>query len=190
LSAPPYIKLYVGDYHADTTHLSRSEHGAYLLLLMAMWRAGGSLPHDDARLARLSMCSPKEWAEMRATILAFFQARRGKIRHKRIDKELTHYETIVGKRKEAGKRGGRQKPKENNEETEANAKQNESNCTHNQNQNQTPIGELINSSPNRRGDGPLAPHECAAPRSPEERREVAALMSDLTRTLKIQKLRA
>lgn len=106
MSAPPYMKLWVADYLADTTHLTRDEHGAYLLLLMAMWRAGGRLPADDARLAKIALASPKEWSAMRETLLGFFQRRGSLLTHKRVAQEMAKYETTSERRKEAGKAGG------------------------------------------------------------------------------------
>ena len=61
MSAPPFMPLYVGDYLADTTHLTCTEHGAYMLLLMSMWRNGGSLPSDDKSLARHARCTKGQW---------------------------------------------------------------------------------------------------------------------------------
>lgn len=139
MSAPPYMKLYVGDYLGDTHHLGALEHGAYLLLLMAMWRAGGSLPAIDANLSKMARCTPAEWESIRDGILPFFQRTRGRLTHKRLTAEMAKYENTSGKRSEAGKRGGRQKPSEINVPAKAIAKQTESNCTHNQNQNQNHI---------------------------------------------------
>lgn len=99
----PYIPLYVGDYLADTTHLTRSEHGAYLLLLMAMWRGGGKLATDDDRLARLAQCSDAEWTGMRSTILSFFRRRGGVLRQKRLTAEYAKYTKAITQRKNAGK---------------------------------------------------------------------------------------
>lgn len=65
MSAPPYMKLYVGDYVADTMSLTTREHGAYMLLLMSMWRAGGKLPVNDAKFAQITKTTPREWAEIR-----------------------------------------------------------------------------------------------------------------------------
>jgi uncharacterized protein YdaU (DUF1376 family) len=108
------MKLYVADYHGDTTHLGALEHGAYLLLLMAMWRAGGKLPVDDAKLAKLAKVSPDQWAEIRPTILDFFRRRGGQISHKRISEEMAKYETVSLKRKAASEMGVIEKRNKNN----------------------------------------------------------------------------
>jgi uncharacterized protein YdaU (DUF1376 family) len=66
-----WMPLYVGDYLADTMHLTGAEHGAYLLLLMHSWRTG-PLPDDDRRLAGIARTDAKAWAAMREHILSFF----------------------------------------------------------------------------------------------------------------------
>jgi uncharacterized protein YdaU (DUF1376 family) len=88
MTKAPYMKLWHGDYLADTSHLSTIEHGAYLLLLMVMWRNGGTLPNDDVRLARYAKLRANQWTKMRSTILEFFEIDGDTIRHQRITKEL------------------------------------------------------------------------------------------------------
>lgn len=63
--------LYIGDYLADTMHLTVSEHGAVLLL--AMHRSmQGSLPETDERLAKIARCTIGEWRVIRDTTMKFF----------------------------------------------------------------------------------------------------------------------
>lgn len=69
--ANQWMPLYVGDYLADTMHLTGPEHGAYLLLLMHSWRTG-ALPDDDRKLAAIARTDAKAWAAMRDDIMAFF----------------------------------------------------------------------------------------------------------------------
>jgi uncharacterized protein YdaU (DUF1376 family) len=106
MSAPPYMKLFWGDYHRDTRHLSREEHGAYFLLLGEAWNRGGFLPDDDVMLARWALATPEEWARLKPVVMALFKPARGKWRHKRIVEELANYDDVSRKRREAGKRGG------------------------------------------------------------------------------------
>lgn len=83
-----WMPLWIGDYLADTQHLTRDEHGAYLLLLMAYWRNGGPLSDDDKRLAATVKASPKEWRNLRETMAEFFTVFGGVWSHKRADKEI------------------------------------------------------------------------------------------------------
>ena len=106
MSAPPYMKLFWGDYHKATRHLTRDQHGAYFLLIGEAWRLGGALPDDDLKLSAWALCTPEEWAIMKLTIMDFFALRRGKWWHDRVREELAAYEATSRKRKEAGKKGG------------------------------------------------------------------------------------
>jgi uncharacterized protein YdaU (DUF1376 family) len=83
-----WMPLWVGDYLADTQHLTRDQHGAYLLLLMAYWRNGGPLPDDDDRLAAIVKASRKEWKLLRPAVVEFFNIDLGVWRQKRADTEL------------------------------------------------------------------------------------------------------
>lgn len=71
----PAFPVWTDAYLADTTHLTTLEHGAYLLLLMAMWRTGESrLPSDDVKLARFARLTPGQWRRVKPSLMAFFRA--------------------------------------------------------------------------------------------------------------------
>ena len=134
MSAPPYMKFYWGDYFGDTRRLrTPAEHGAYMLILGEMWRAGGSLPATDDELSRAAMCSPKEWSSLRPIIMPFFQVKRGRLTHKRVTEEMAKFEAVSKARKQAGKAGGNAKAGKEKEIPLANAKQKPSKSPHNQN---------------------------------------------------------
>lgn len=83
-----FMPLYVGDYLADTTMLTRDQHGAYLLLIMTYWRNRGPLPDRDDGLAMASRSTPQEWKRLRPIMETFFVVKDGVWTHKRIDEEL------------------------------------------------------------------------------------------------------
>jgi len=53
MSKAPAMPMMIDAYIGDTTHLTTEEHGAYLLLLFAMWRRDGSVPDNDKDIARI-----------------------------------------------------------------------------------------------------------------------------------------
>jgi uncharacterized protein YdaU (DUF1376 family) len=124
VSAPPYMKLYWGDYfHGAKSLKTAREHGAYLLLIGALWDAGGKLPDDDATLARHAFCTPQEWAALKPALMPFFRVVRGKLTQKRVTRELRAYAVTVSKRKLAGKIGGSASVGKDKGNGQANAKQ-------------------------------------------------------------------
>lgn len=97
MASKPWMPLYVADYLADTGHLSVSEHGAYMLLIMHYWQKGG-LPTEDRLLARICRMLPDEWAESRDVLQDLFS---DAWTHKRIDEELSKADDISSKRRAA-----------------------------------------------------------------------------------------
>ncbi|MFC7332927.1 DUF1376 domain-containing protein [Rhodocista pekingensis] len=84
----PALPLWTDAYLGDTTHLTTIEHGAYLLLLMAMWRTPDcSLPDEDKLLARYARLTPGQWARMKPTLMAFFRQKDGRVYQGRLTDE-------------------------------------------------------------------------------------------------------
>jgi uncharacterized protein YdaU (DUF1376 family) len=80
------MPVFIGDYLADTMHLTTEQHGAYLLLLFHLWRRG-SLRDNDATLGKISGLGETGWKLHRATLAEFFKIRDGLWEHGRVDKE-------------------------------------------------------------------------------------------------------
>lgn len=109
MSTPPYQKLFWGSYHKHTSHLSHArEHGAYLLLIGALWNNGGRLAADDDTLAGYAKVSSEEWAAIKPKLLMpnMLKIVRGKLTQARVTEDLAKYRDTSGKRSEAGKAGG------------------------------------------------------------------------------------
>ena len=118
MSIRSWMPLYVADYLADTGHLSRDEHGAYLLLIMHYWRTE-SLPADDAQLARISKCTAAEWKRIKPTIKAFFD---DGWKHRRVEDELKRARDKYEARANAGRKGGKAKAEGNQNPSNATAR--------------------------------------------------------------------
>ena len=54
-----WMPLLVDKYLGDTQHLTTEQHGAYLLLLMTMWKRDGVLMVRD--LPQITRLSPARW---------------------------------------------------------------------------------------------------------------------------------
>jgi uncharacterized protein YdaU (DUF1376 family) len=105
----PYMQLYVADYLGDTRHLTTEQHGAYLLLLMTMWRSDGVLSDDPAKLARIAGLTVARWNKISHDVLAFFTPCDGGFTQGRLVAELTIADEKSEKRSRAGKAGARAK---------------------------------------------------------------------------------
>lgn len=84
----PAMPLWTDAYLADTTHLTTFEHGAYLKLLIAMWRSKGRLPNDDKFLAKVAGCTNGQWARIKPTMMAFMRCQDSHIAQARLTDEL------------------------------------------------------------------------------------------------------
>jgi uncharacterized protein YdaU (DUF1376 family) len=103
------MPLYIGDYLADTMHLSPIQHGIYMLLIMAYWRNGGPLPNDPAQLAAIARCSPKVWLKQSILVSQKFHVSDSFWAHKRIDAELASAVAKTEERSRSGSEGARQR---------------------------------------------------------------------------------
>jgi uncharacterized protein YdaU (DUF1376 family) len=80
------MPVYIGDYLADTMHLTTEQHGAYLLLIFHLWRRG-TLPDEDGVLGKITGLSESAWASTRPVLAEFFKIQDGQWRHGRVERE-------------------------------------------------------------------------------------------------------
>lgn len=85
-----WMPLYIGDYLADTMHLTTEQHGAYLLLIMAYWKNGGAISSSDQSLAATCRLSPDAWSMHKHTLASFFDTESDPMLwiHVRAEKEM------------------------------------------------------------------------------------------------------
>lgn len=117
----PFMQLWVADYLGDTKHLTTEQHGAYLLLLMTMWRADGALPADDTKLARIVGLTVVRWNKIKGDIMAMLTIENGLVSQKRLWAELKKAREKSEKRAEAGRKGGTAKALNGQDTGQANA---------------------------------------------------------------------
>jgi uncharacterized protein YdaU (DUF1376 family) len=99
-----WMRFNVGDYLADTMHLSTFQHGIYIMLIMHYFKRG-ELPADVSSLARIAKVPVPLWNRDSGPVMALFQVEKGVSRHSRIDAERERSRQLSEKRKSAGKQG-------------------------------------------------------------------------------------
>jgi uncharacterized protein YdaU (DUF1376 family) len=113
-----WMPLYIADYLRKTMHLTRDQHGGYMLLLMACWDRGGRLPNDQSQLAGIAKASPSEWRKIGPVLMQFFDEDGEHVTQSRVVDEYEKAARISEARRQAGLQGGRPpKPKESKPET-------------------------------------------------------------------------
>lgn len=110
MSRASWMPLYIGDFLADTMHLSATERGIYISLIIHCWQHG-SIPRDKRKLARIAACESRLWHQHEATVLQFFDVvDASTMQHRRVNTELRRYAELSNKRKEAAEQKHRGKP--------------------------------------------------------------------------------
>lgn len=102
-----WMPLLVDKYLGDTTHLTTEQHGAYLLLLMALWKRDGVLPAAEQQLASIARMPIARWKASREVLMEFFRPTedgRG-LTQKRLTEELLRARAHNDKKSEAGAKG-------------------------------------------------------------------------------------
>lgn len=101
----PWMAWDIPAYLADTQSFNAEQHGAYMMLLAAMWMERGSLANNDVDLAQAARCTPDRWEAIKGKVLAKFTLEGGVLTQKRLSKELARAGTVSNRRSKAGKEG-------------------------------------------------------------------------------------
>jgi uncharacterized protein YdaU (DUF1376 family) len=123
MSKAPAMPMFWDAYLADTTHLTTEEHGAYLLLLAAMWRRNGSVPDDDKDNARILGLTPAKWRKVKARLVSTvsgFRVENGSITQEKLQKIWKNTQEKIDKNRANGMKGGRPVSSENKDLDKAN----------------------------------------------------------------------
>ena len=117
----PYTYFYPAEYLNDTQHLTREQHGSYLLLLMSYWQSGKALNNKNGRLAVIAKMTKEQWLEEESIYAEFFDIEDDIWHHGRCEFDL---ERVRNKSKQASYAGraSAKKKSEAKSEREINAR--------------------------------------------------------------------
>lgn len=106
-----WMPLLVDKYLGDTTHLTTEQHGAYLLLLMTLWKRDGVLPAKEEQLSGIARMSTAKWKASREVLLEFFRPTEDGhgLTQKRLTEELVRARLLNDKKSEAGVKGAKKR---------------------------------------------------------------------------------
>ena len=92
------MMLWIDAYMADTGHLTTLEHGAYFLILIAMWRTPhGWLPNDKSLLRKCAKLSAANWQRVEGTIMPLLLIEDDRVSQKRLlrERRIAHTKTTA-----------------------------------------------------------------------------------------------
>jgi uncharacterized protein YdaU (DUF1376 family) len=103
----PAFQIYVADFYMDTNGWSGEEVGYYVRLLFNQW-VNGSIPSDEARLARVAQASleafQRAWEVMSSK---FVDDGKGNLINLRLEETRAQQELRRAKLSESGRKGGK-----------------------------------------------------------------------------------
>ena len=106
---PDWMAFNVDDYVSNTLHLTARQHGGYILLICAAWKAKGYLPGSDASLMAIAKLQPREWKEDGPVLKAFLTRSGEEWVHERVEFEWSAAQSIIDAKSRAGKEGARKR---------------------------------------------------------------------------------
>src|SRR4051812_20947987 len=108
MSEFPSLPLFTDAFIADTGHLSATETGAYLMLLMMAWRLPECrLPDNDAKLAKWARVDGRSWARVKTKVMEFWTLEDGFWTQKRLLTERHKVRKQAESARANGRHGGR-----------------------------------------------------------------------------------
>lgn len=114
-----FFKHHIGDYDADTSHLTWIEDMAYTRLMRLYYRREQPIPLDVSQACRLVRATQKQEREAVESILnEFFTLESDGWHNRRCDAEIAEANAKAEKNRESGRKGGRPRKTGNPTETE------------------------------------------------------------------------
>lgn len=151
MAEAPIMPLYTDAWLADTAQLSAEEKGAYMGLLISMWRSPEPrLRLDHERLSRVACVSARRWAKIWPVLAEFFVEQDGHITQKRLTNERLRVSEKIESSRTNGKLGGRPKSLKKAENENPDVNSGLSQTEPNQNLS-------INHEPDKKEEPPVSP---------------------------------
>lgn len=98
-----WMPWFIKEHRSKASTLSHTEHSVLTYLLMQLWEGEGTIPDDDAWIARRVRLTPRQWKAMRAIILEDCVIANGTISHPVLLVEIEKARANVEQKRKAGR---------------------------------------------------------------------------------------